>query len=222
MKVIVIFWISCIGLNFAMKRDNLVSQAQIFIDNIPLEDELKKKRMAAPKGRDNVRKLRKYYEDERKNKKAALLKILKENPGAVEVKCDKNGNPLTMLAENPHPEQTLDINDNERMEKFREWFLEKNKNFEKNEEMLKKFLSYGISEKKELKRGFTKLTEIELNKLEKILASQLEHRKFEGKISKKEVELFKNLISEHRESSHSHTTGCPISLLALELSKEKK
>lgn len=217
MKTILILLILNFGTMLSVKETKLKFNAQIFIDNIPLEDEMKKNKIQPPKARETVRKLKKFYENEKKDKKAALLKILKENPDAVHVNCDKNGNPLKILAqiEKKESKSPEDMN-SDLIENFKQWLVESTQNLKQNKDMLRKFMLYEQLEKEEVKKGITKLTKEEILRLKDIFFHFL---KQEGKISEKEIDLFRELLDDHIHHQEHHTTGCPISLLVLEMAK---
>lgn len=200
-------------------RDNtLISQAQIFIDNMPLDDEMKKHNMKPSKSRKEVEKLSKFYANENKSKKKELLKILKEHPGAVEVQCDENGNPLTMLA------QTRKSNfSEEKMQKFKKWIVDRYNSYKSNEEMLKRYLELEEQEKSERKiEDVSRLSIEDVKRLRRILETWLDNEANEGRMTDEERNSFKKIFHEHAHSHSEHTSGCPLALLAMEKLKIHK
>lgn len=216
-KTIVILLISLSSSINSFRGNKLKSEAQIYIDNIPLEDEMKQHKITPPKEKENVKKLREFYENEKKDKKAALLKILKENPGAVKVKCDKDGNPLTMLADITHlnnQESQMNEKEENTLIKFKEWLEHKYQLLDKNHNILKQFLEKEKNEKENIKETLSKN---DLKRLKIILKKQLKKKVMEKEMSIEENKLYYKMIEEHLEDHKEHSPDCPIVTLSLRL-----
>lgn len=213
--VIALLLVSSVRLVKTKRGEALISQAQIFIDNMPLDDEMKKHNAKPNKQMLEVEKLSKFYENEKHNKKKELLKILKEHPGAVEVKCDENGNPITLLAQT----ESSNFGDfsEENMKKFKKWLVNKYKNYGQNQELLKRYLEFEKREKLEAKNeDVSRLSVNDVTRLTQILHSWLENESNEGRMTSEEKNSFKTIFEEHAHSGHDHTSGCPLALLAME------